>query len=72
MIDIKGEMRDVAAADLVVLFAPEEGLAWVHYNRQGRSNRPKLEGLDLKGAVALLIDLDEGTAEARSVLDGRV
>lgn len=65
VIEIVGEMREVAEADLVVLYAFREGCAWLHKSRQGKASQPDLSGLDLRGAVALLVDLKEGTVRVR-------
>ena len=62
-----GTALEVAGADVVVLLAPEERLAWVISNRIGNSAEPVTEGLNMKGAVALLVTLATGNVKVRPV-----
>lgn len=67
--DILGSIFQIAQADVVLLYAPEESAAWVVKNRLGPgSPAPVEKESNLKGAMFLLIDLDDGTVEVKPSL----
>lgn len=60
---------EMSEADIVVLYAPKEGIAWAVKNRIGKScdGPDPTDNLNMEGAVALLVTLEMGNVRVRPV-----